>query len=318
MNALRKRIHPPVILIMALFLTVLISGIGFAGKAVEKVGYLGVTVDDLDQLEKEELGLVWGILVTEVHEDSPAEKAGILEEDVIQRFNGKKVRRPDDLVRLVRKTEPESKAEVAVIRDGKEQEIQVIVGAKEKEKWTWKGGDDLHKMVIKKHESRGYMGVKLQTLNPDLASYFNVDEEGGALILEIMEDSPAEKAGLKPGDVIVQLDDSAVQGPEDVVAILKDFNEEDEVSCTVLRKGNKKSVRLTLEEHPAGYRYFFQTGEAPGPGHTKIVVPEIDMDEFHKQMKEFNIQMDELKDDMKDMDKEIKIKVKQFDEQQTL
>jgi len=267
-------------------------------EAMSQSGYLGVAVDQLDQLEKEELGISYGIFVTEVIEDSPAEKYGIEVEDIIQKYDGKKIRRPRDLVRYVEATKPESKVVIAVYRDSENKEIEVVVGSKEKEDWTWHHGGK-HKMIIC-DDNKGYLGVKLYELNSDLASYFHLPEDGGALVLDVMEESPAEQADIKAGDVIIALGDSSVTNPKNVRDILKDYEAGDKIICKVIRKEKKRMIHVTLDKPPAPCPSIFKM-PACGSGSVNITVPETETEALHEAMKK-------MKENMKDMKKEIKIK----------
>ena len=211
-------------------------------------GYLGVSVEKLSREDQKELGVSHGVWVVGVDEDGPAEKAGIQEDDIIQSFDGKKIRRTDDLVRLVRQTEPGSEAKVGLFREGKNEEVTVEVGKTRFRVWSdW--DDDGCITVVK---GGGYLGVQIQALNEDLAGYFGTQADGGALILEVEEDSPAEKTGLKAGDVIVQMDEKKVNHPDDVREMLVDLEEGDEVEITTLRHGRTQRFKVTLDERSYG------------------------------------------------------------------
>jgi C-terminal processing protease CtpA/Prc len=93
---------------------------------------------------------------------------------------------------------------------------------------------------------RGRLGVMLQNLNPDLGSYFSAPDGKGALIVEVVKDSPAARAGFKPGDVILKVGDHGVYDTEDVVKALRE--EEGKVAITVLHKGQKQTLTAELPE----------------------------------------------------------------------
>ncbi|MBN2103301.1 PDZ domain-containing protein [bacterium] len=301
MNFLKHQfIHKGPWFLLLLALTIGTSLTADEKKPKKEFGYLGVAVDQLDQLEKEELGIAYGILITEVIEDSPAEKAGLQEDDVIMRYHNKKMRRPRDLVRCVEKTEPSSKVVIVLNRDGKTQDVEVVIGSKAKTPWSRHEGMHGFMLHVKDH---GYLGVKLQELNSDLAPYFQVPEGKGALILEVMKDSPAKKAEIKAGDVIVALDDSSVGNPEDAREILKELESGDEIACTLIRNGKELSVHVTLNESPFPCRSIQQIPPC-GDG-SMITVPETDMKELRESM-------DQMKENMKGMKKDINIKIKSF------
>ncbi|NIM18377.1 MAG: PDZ domain-containing protein [Candidatus Aminicenantes bacterium] len=211
-------------------------------------GYLGVMVENLSKEDKEELGLTHGVRVTKVIKDQAAEKAGIKKGDIIQYFNDEKIRRPSNLVDAVREVKPKTQVKVKLVRDGKNKELTVTLGKlKSGFQWFGIGGD---KNVLFVSTKGGYLGVQLHEMDKDLAGYFGLKEDEGALILKVEEDSPAEKAGLKSGDVIVQVDKEKIEEPDDVSDILRDMEEGDEVQIQVIRHKKKKTVKAELDERP--------------------------------------------------------------------
>ena len=223
------------------------SALVMAEKSSRK-GYLGVSIERVSREEREDLGVSHGVIVTYVKSKSPADEAGILEDDVIQYFDGKKIRRPDDLVEAVRNTKPKTDVKVTLVRDGKRLDIDVNVGKLSSPLiYSWRGDDDVITIV---RGGGGYLGVQLHELNANLAGYFGVQEDGGALILEVEEDSPAADAGIEGGDVIVSMDGEDVIDPQDVHEILSDFEEGDEIEIEIIRHKKKQTVEVELDEHP--------------------------------------------------------------------
>ena len=233
-----------------ILLTVFLVGtasIVAAGKS-SREGYLGVSIERLSRDEKKELGVSHGVIVTRIVEDSPADEAGILEDDVIQYFDSKKIRNPDDLIRVVRQTKPKTEVKVTYIRDGERKDVTVQVGKLRSSfhGYQWRDEDDFFILSY----GGGYLGVQLQDLNTDLAGYFGVKEDEGALILKVEEDTPAEDAGMKSGDVIVQIDEEEVGNAADVREILSDFEEGDEVDIAVIRHKGRQRFKVKLDERP--------------------------------------------------------------------
>ncbi len=218
-----------------------------------KKGWLGVSVREMTPSMREAYGLGdrFGLLVTEVFEDSPAEKAGVQEEDVIVRFDGKPVEEVDEFIKMVRKTEPGKKVELTVVRDGREKTLEVIIGRRRaRYAFIFRRDGEVFKMM---YPGPVRLGVKVHELNEDLAAYFpGVDE--GVLVLDVVEDSPAEDAGLKPGDVIVKVADETVQDPEDLIDALSEFDEGEEVAVQYVRNGKRETVEVELEE--TGFSHF--------------------------------------------------------------
>jgi C-terminal processing protease CtpA/Prc len=264
-----QRIHTDhtkflVILGIALLLTGLTSAV-FAEKT-SRSGYLGVGIERVSNAEKKELGISHGVLVTEVIEDSPAEKAGLLEEDIILYFNGKKIRRTDNLIEAVREVKPDTEVRVTVLRGKERKDITVKVGKKRTASGvlSWRSDDGLITMLT---GNRGYLGVEMRDLNEDLAGYFGVKADEGVLVVNVVEDSPADKAGMKAGDVMLSIDGEDVGEAGDVYDILHDFEPGDKVDVTVMRHQKKQSFKIELDEqdHHSGIRMLqMQKGDKPG------------------------------------------------------
>ena len=217
-----------------------------AGKDSGK-GYLGVSIEKMSPGDKEEFGVKFGVLVTKATKGEAAEKAGIKKYDVIQYFNGEKMRRPGDLMGIVRENKPGSQAKIKLVRDGKEKEFTVTLGELKfkSHSFKWKDKDGKKFLFV---SGRAFLGVHLQDLNKDLAEYFGVKEDGGVLILKVSADTPAEKAGLKAGDVIVKFNDKNISNAGDVTKILADLKKGDKVDIQIIRHKNKKTVKAELDE----------------------------------------------------------------------
>jgi membrane-associated protease RseP (regulator of RpoE activity) len=99
---------------------------------------------------------------------------------------------------------------------------------------------------------RGRLGVRVQSLTPELGEYFDVPGGKGVVIMEVLKDTPAERAGLRAGDVITHVGSRAVYDADDLVSALG--SQEGHASLTVLRKGNKRTVETDLERSPRAMR----------------------------------------------------------------
>jgi serine protease Do len=96
--------------------------------------------------------------------------------------------------------------------------------------------------------TRGWLGVMIQEVNADLARSFGLEESKGALVSEVSKDSPADKAGLKRGDVIVEFDGIAVDRMNQLPRLVAARAPGSEVKVVLLREGKKKTVQVTLGE----------------------------------------------------------------------
>lgn len=225
-------------------------------------GYLGVSIDRISLKDKKDLGITHGVLVTSVQKESAAEKAGIEEDDIIQFFNDTKIKVPGDLTDAVRETAPGTKATVKIVRVDKPMTLNVTLGKLESRRmlsWTDKdmgkkfkffsdkGKDFDSDIDVFKVHAGGYLGVQMQELNDDLAAYFGVKADGGALVMSVTKESPAEKAGFKSGDVIIELDGKAVSSPADVAKAIGEKEKDEDVSVKIMRHKKSQTLKAKLE-----------------------------------------------------------------------
>lgn len=101
------------------------------------------------------------------------------------------------------------------------------------------------------HVIRGYLGVYIQDLNPELAKAFGLKETQGALVSEVMPDGPAAQAGLKSGDVITSFDGHAVDGSRELKLQVAQTEPGSHVAVTVQRDGTAKDLEVVLKELPS-------------------------------------------------------------------
>jgi len=213
-------------------------------------GFLGVNVEEMTPSMRKEMKIDnrSGLLVTNVIHRSPADDAGIREEDVIVKYDGKTVDVIDNFVLLVRNTEPKSTVKVDIVRDGEDRQIEVTIGKKRRNSWSHSWHGDVSAPHIAWF-GRPQLGVRVHELNDGLAEYFNGVKGGGVLILNVLEDSPAEKAGFKAGDVITKIDEEIVASPDELIEALSNYDAGEEVAVEYIRKGKKETATVQLEEN---------------------------------------------------------------------
>jgi serine protease Do len=222
-------------------LTLVLTGalVLLAAEKAER-GFLGVSVQRLGDDEREKIGVSYGVLAVE--KESAAEKAGVQKGDVIQAVNGEKIRDPQALADVVREMAPGSAAKIGLWRGGKALEVKAVLGKLESPRhFSWHSAP-LTKVI----RSKAYLGVNLLELDAGLAAYFSVKAGEGVLITRVEKDTPAEKAGLRSGDVIVQMAAKAVKESDDIHEALAALKKGDSLEITVVRHGKK----VTLKAEP--------------------------------------------------------------------
>lgn len=241
-----------------------------AEKQSKSKGWIGVYVQDLDRELRGYLGLDVrnGVLVNDVVAGSPAEDAGLQEEDVIIKFDGKTIRKTRDLTRAVSRKRPGDRVKVEIIRDGEKEKLKLRIEERPEKMLTGNRRFRPPKPPRLPHAfsfrtGRAWLGIRMADLNNDLADYFDVDENEGVLVLSVMEDSPADEAGLKAGDVIVKVDEEKIRGETDLLDILADKEPGDEVEIVVKRKGREMTLKAELERtyRHSSFRFNFDNDD---------------------------------------------------------
>lgn len=139
---------------------------------------------------------------------------------------------------------------ITVFRDKQDKIISVEISDKAQSPW-----EDARKWVYFPKDNRPWIGVALEQLNPQLAEYFGT--QSGVLIKEVLKDSPAKKAELRAGDVIVAWNGEKIENTEQLFKHLDASNPEDQIRMIVKRKGKKREVRLTLgQPNPEASRLY--------------------------------------------------------------
>ena len=177
-------------------------------------GWFGVTVQDLtDELAKY-FGLPDknGALVVSVLENSPAQKAGIKESDIIKQFDNKAINNVRELLNAVGKAEVGRKVKVAVLRDKKEMGLEVEVGERP---------ENLEEVSTTEAAVSIWRGLTVEELTPDTASRLGVEEKKGVVVTDVEPGSPADEAGIIAPDVILEINKQAVKNMSDYQRITK-------------------------------------------------------------------------------------------------
>jgi serine protease Do len=96
--------------------------------------------------------------------------------------------------------------------------------------------------------TRGWLGVTIQPITPEIAQALGLDQQGGALVAQVTPDSPAARAGMESGDVIVQFDGRKIDGPRDLSRMVAEVDVGTRAGVTVLRNGDRKNLEVTIRE----------------------------------------------------------------------
>jgi len=176
-----------------------------------------------------------GVFVQSVQPGGPAEKAGLKETDIITAVNGKPVRNGNELVNIVSITPVGTPLDLSIIRNGKRENVKVIVGDLS-QVFPERFGGVKENEQSKPEATTVSFGMSIQNLSEQQRSSLGVKEKGGVQVVEVEPDSFAEEVGLLQGDIILSLNRQPVSSTEDIKKIQATLKPGDAVAFHVIRK----------------------------------------------------------------------------------
>lgn len=220
-------------------------------------GYLGVRLQKIDGGLAEALDLKpdSGVLLGQVLDDSPAAKAGLLSGDIVTKIADKAVGTPREFRDAIRDAHAGDVVSIEYRRDGKARTARATLGEADSselsEQRDFPKLDGMRKHMrsvrdLRAGREHGWLGVYTQPLSGDLGGFFGT-KDGGALVAEVVEDSPAAKLGLKPGDVIVKIDEQKIEDPDDLRNAVGEHEEPVDVDVSWVRDHREQHGKTKLE-----------------------------------------------------------------------
>jgi serine protease Do len=218
-------------------------------------GWLGVRIQTVTDEIAEGFGLseTTGALVAEVTKGGPAEAAGIMPGDVILSFNSRQVESMRKLPRIVAETPVGVDVPVEVWRDGGIAKVTARIGElEEAEKSEIVSASKTERPSSTKIGRVESVGLELSTLSDPLRAKYRLAKDiTGVMVMALDPDGPAAEKGLRPGDVIVEVDQTEVTNPAEVAEIVQkviDAERKKSVLFTVNRQGAIRFVGLRVKK----------------------------------------------------------------------
>src|SRR5215472_15175635 len=201
-------------------------------------GWLGVSIQPLTpELAKGfDLKEPKGVLISDVMQDSPADKAGIARGDIVIEFDNKKVESPQDLQKVVALTPPGKSVPIKVWRDRSEKTLEIKIGETPDENVALKPTN----------KSKTLLGLEVRPITPDIARQLNLRSPEGVVVFSVEDDSPASEAGLQRGDVIREVNRQRVRTLQDYERATKEVKEGDRVTVLLQRGQQSLYVAFTV------------------------------------------------------------------------
>jgi serine protease Do len=231
--------------------------------------HIGVSARDVDADEAKTAKIAGGVYIEDVREDSPASRAGFREGDIVVEFDGERVRSMRQFTRLVQETPSGREVPAVVMRDGSRTTLSVTPDAA----GGWHLFDGHEGFVLRPpvappapaapappsppaalemwprlerfFSTSGRLGVTVDAMPDQLAEYFGTQD--GVLVTSVAENSAAQKAGLKAGDVIVTINGTVVNSPSELSRRAQRLEDGDEFTLEVVRGKQKQTLKGTVE-----------------------------------------------------------------------
>ena len=297
---------------------------------IPKRTYMGVFLQDLDDKTKKKLKLKksFGIMISKVVEDSPADEAGLKDKDIILTFADEKIFTTDQLIKMLKNYQPEDKVTLKILRGKKNKTIKLILGEKEdKLNYFFPGKDgsfDFFKtpenVLFYQYDLPGHnkwIGVQLDVKKQKTIQDGEETVTIKTTITKVIKESPAEKAGLKDGDIII-----AVENEKDleIGKVIKGKEVGDELVLTIERDEKTQEIVVTIGEREL-IKSEKKVEVTIDDGEIKVIIDGVeknigDLENFHDEFEKIqmikHIKMEEL-DDMRDNLNKLKDEMKNID-----
>jgi serine protease Do len=208
------------------------------GKVVR--GWLGVGIQELSEELATQFGVKPedGVLVGNVMKDGPAERAGLKPGDIIQEFNGTKISGVHQLQREVARGAVGSPARLKVLREKQVTTLTVVLGEQPAEVAAASEPEPAPP------EAADRFGLTVQDMTPELRNQFHITNVEGVMVSGVAEGGPAARAGVRPGDVITEVNREPVKSTRDFSRILGRMRRGQNLLLLVRRDGNSRFVVL--------------------------------------------------------------------------
>ncbi len=205
--------------------------------------YIGIFIEVPYEQVLKKLNSDYGVLLTAIVEDSPAEEAGLKVNMLVLEINSKKIHNQEDIVNVLKGKKPGDKLEFLILENGKKRKVKLTLA----EKVTPDTPVNVFSVFF-----NNVLGVETQTLTPQLMEFFEV--KNGLLVRTVIDGSPADKNGLKAGDIIIEAIGNKIENNNDLYSIAMDKSHKNGIEILTVRKG--KLLRMLL--HP-DYDKFTET-----------------------------------------------------------
>jgi len=185
-------------------------------------GWIGVIIQDMDSNLAGYFGLQNknGVLISKIVEGSPAYNAGLKAGDIVISIDSESVRNTQELVRQLLKRQVGESANLGIVRSGKLRSVDVLIGSRPEDKTAAVSQRPSGNTTKKQVEIKTWRGLQVSDITPDISRKFNIKPDAGVVVVRTEPGSPAERAGIRPGDVIYEINRARVQSSRDYSSVV--------------------------------------------------------------------------------------------------
>ncbi len=222
-------------------------------------GYLGVMIAPGAEGQR-------GVVVRDVAPGSPAAKAGLKSGDRIIKVGDQEPKDIEGFMKAVAVYKPGDRVKLMINRDGKEQMINAALGkrpnataqrpegvGRPEERGQREDGRRAEIPGTRGAQGPAYIGVTIQPLTDELRQQMKVEAKQGVVIVDVSPNSPAEKAGLKHGDVVTGVGGHAIQNPDDLSQAVQNAGAGKQITLEIARGNEKMKIKATPQTGTVGY-----------------------------------------------------------------
>jgi len=233
--------------------------------------FMGVYPQDLDPELKDYHEVEYGVLISNLAGGGPAEQAGLKRGDLVLSLDGRKMESENEFRQFLNEKKPGDVIQVKMMRKGRERSIKVTLGDRSDfeaavspmpavpSQPPWRD-PQTPKALTPAYPTEGFLGITASDLTIRQKERHKIEE--GACVEEITEESPAEKAGLKAGDIVTAFDGKPVVDADDLYQKIRTSKPGREVPIEILRRGERQTVNITLADRSQ----FDRPSPTPGEG----------------------------------------------------
>jgi serine protease Do len=194
-----------------------------------RAGWLGIFLQDAPP----------GVVVERVEPDSPAQKSGLSPRDFLVRYNGRAVQNSRQLIEFIQSSPVGSKAKLEINRQGNPMNLTALVEARKPQQTQNR---------LSLNSPRPLIGLDAAVLTPDLADALQLPGQTGLLVIGVFDQTPAARAGVLEGDVIVAMDGQPIFDAASFASYWQSHGLGAQLVLTVLRKGMERSITIQVHK----------------------------------------------------------------------